>query len=639
MHTDTSNWLGGLEMVLRVNRQAVLTSSGDLPEVSDETGQNGQLNTPLNLSETLDTLVDPFLVLSNQGQVLYLNKAATALFGSSKPKVLGKNPAKFFYQYNPLFVQYFDQAVQTMEPVHFEVELQNTWYEVHYYPTPEQLSVQFHDISNSKHLESELQQSLYRFKASVDNMLDSFVILSTLRDESGLIKDFVIDFINRIACSMLRRKPEDIVGKSLFRFYPGHRNSSVFADYIRVVETGKPLSLESVYYEDKSVSGYFDVQAVKMGDGIAVSWRDVTDRHMTDEALRLSEERFYKAFQLNPATMSISRVSDGSYIDVNQRWVEATGYTAAEAIGSNSTTLGLWVADSFCRDFRKAFHSHDALKGMEVKVKNKSGRILTGHLSSEIIIMNGEPCFLTVFQDITEKRLIEENLARLDRLNLIGQTAASIGHEIRNPLTSVRGFLQMMGETTEGAQFKDYFDIIIEELDRANFILSEFLLLAKDKAIDLRPHNLNSIITAIYPLLQADANRLEMTVELQLVPVPILNLDDKEIRQLVCNLARNGLEAMEPGGNLVISTNFKDHHVVLSVKDSGRGIAPEIQEKLGTPFVTDKDGGAGLGLAVCYSIAARHHADLSFDTGPGGTTFTLNFKPIEPATWRFLPKA
>jgi signal transduction histidine kinase len=130
-----------------------------------------------------------------------------------------------------------------------------------------------------------------------------------------------------------------------------------------------------------------------------------------------------------------------------------------------------------------------------------------------------------------------------------------------------------------------------------------------------------------------------MTVELQLVPVPILNLDDKEIRQLVCNLARNGLEAMEPGGNLVISTNFKDHHVVLSVKDSGRGIAPEIQEKLGTPFVTDKDGGAGLGLAVCYSIAARHHADLSFDTGPGGTTFTLNFKPIEPATWRFLPKA
>lgn len=250
--------------------------------------------------------------------------------------------------------------------------------------------------------------------------------------------------------------------------------------------------------------------------------------------------------------------------------------------------------------------------------------------------MNGEPCWLTVFQDMTEKRLLEEHLARLDRLNLIGETVASIGHEIRNPLTSVRGFLQLMAESKEGSVFKEYFDVIIEELDRTTFILSEFLLLAKDKAVNLRPHNLNSIVQAIYALLQADANRAEKTIELNLEPVPILNLDQKEIRQLVCNLARNGLEAMESGGTLAISTRFVEGYVVLAIKDTGKGIAPEIQEKLGTPFVTNKDGGTGLGLAVCYSIAARHHAQLSYETGPGGTTFFVKFKPPEPGYFTSL---
>lgn len=615
------------------NRRVEWNSSEGLGKMPVKIVNNNRLDCPLDLSETLDSLVDPFLVLDNLGRLLYFNKAATSLFGASGREMLGKNPGEFFFRLNPRFIQKFDQAVREKAPVHFEIELQNTWYDVHYYPTQDQLSVQFHDISKSKRLESEVQQSLHRFKASVDNMLDSFVILSAMRDEAGSISDFMIEFSNRAASSRLRLKPEEMIGRTLLEIYEGHRNSALFASYIRVVETGNPLFFESNLYEDPLVSGFFDVQAVKMGDGIAVSWRDVTHRHLAEEALLLSEERFYKAFHLNPATMSIARVSDGSYIDVNQRWLEATGYTATEVIDKNPVELFLWAVNDSCREFRKVFSTNGEVHGMEGQVRTKSGKIITGLLSAEVINMNGEPCWLTVFQDTTEKKLLEEHLARLDRLNLIGETAASIGHEIRNPLTSVRGFLQMIGETSEGAQFEDYFTIILEELDRANFILSEFLLLAKNKAIDPRPHNLNTILKAIHPLLQADASRAEKTVELRLEPVPVLNLDDKEIRQLVCNLARNGLEAMEPGGILIISTRFEDGEIILSVKDTGRGIAPELQEKLGTPFVTSKDCGTGLGLAVCYSIAARHRSPLSFDTSPKGTTFSIRFRPAESKAW------
>lgn len=583
-----------------------------------------------DLADVIDNLGEPFLVLDWQGHIQYLNKAAVSLFNFADQEELTKQAGNAFLQLNPLLAENFKEAVQKKSPIHFEVELPNGWYEVHYNPNSNWLSVHLHDISKTKQLESELQHCIERFEASVDNMLDSFVILSAIRDESNLIQDFVIEFPNRFACSVLGKKPEDIIGKTLLEVYPGHRGSRLYADYIRVVETGQPLKLESYYYEQPNFSGHFDIQAIKTGDGLAVSWRDVTQRHLTEEALRLSEERFYKAFQLNPATMSISRVRDGSYINVNQRWLETTGYTHAEVIGNNATNLGIWADVDFCRVFSKAFHAGGNLRGLDVKVRTKWGKVLSGHLSSEVITMNGEPCWLTVFQDMTEKRLLEEHLARLDRLNLIGETAASIGHEIRNPLTSVRGFLQLMAESKEGSVFKEYFDVIIEELDRTTFILSEFLLLAKDKAVNLRPHNLNSIVQAIYALLQADANRAEKTIELNLEPVPILNLDQKEIRQLVCNLARNGLEAMESGGTLAISTRFVKGYVVLAIKDTGKGIAPEIQERLGTPFVTNKDGGTGLGLAVCYSIAARHHAQLSYETGPGGTTFFVKFKPPEP---------
>lgn len=589
-----------------------------------------------DLADVIDNLGEPFLVLDWQGHIQYLNKAAVSLFNFADQEELTKQAGNAFLQLNPLLAENFKEAVQKKSPIHFEVELPNGWYEVHYNPNSNWLSVHLHDISKTKQLESELQHCIERFEASVDNMLDSFVILSAIRDESNLIQDFVIEFPNRFACSVLGKKPEDIIGKTLLEVYPGHRGSRIYADYIRVVETGQPLKLESYYYEQPNFSGHFDIQAIKTGDGLAVSWRDVTQRHLTEEALRLSEERFYKAFQLNPATMSISRVRDGSYINVNQRWLETTGYTHAEVIGNNATNLGIWADVDFCRVFSKAFHAGGNLRGLDVKVRTKWGKVLSGHLSSEVITMNDEPCWLTVFQDMTEKRLLEEHLARLDRLNLIGETAASIGHEIRNPLTSVRGFLQLMAESKEGSVFKEYFDIIIEELDRTTFILSEFLLLAKDKAVNLHPYNLNSIVQAIYTLLQADANRAEKTIELNLEPVPILNLDQKEIRQLVCNLARNGLEAMESGGTLAISTRFVKGYVVLAIKDTGKGIAPEIQERLGTPFVTNKDGGTGLGLAVCYSIAARHHAQLSYETGPGGTTFFVKFKPPEPGYFTSL---
>jgi two-component system, sporulation sensor kinase E len=233
---------------------------------------------------------------------------------------------------------------------------------------------------------------------------------------------------------------------------------------------------------------------------------------------------------------------------------------------------------------------------------------------------------LVLCEDITEHVRIKQEMARLAQLHMVGEIAAGIGHEIRNPMTTVQGFLQLLSHNEELAKFSSYFDLMLEELERANGIISEFLSLAGNKMANFQRININHIVNSIYPLLQADATVDDK--EIRFIPGTIneILLDEKEIRQLILNLVRNGLEAMSAGGRVTISTEQMYDKVRLSVRDEGPGIDPAVMEKMGTPFFTTKDNGTGLGLAVCYGIIARHQATLDVQTGPRGTTFNIDFK-------------
>lgn len=195
---------------------------------------------------------------------------------------------------------------------------------------------------------------------------------------------------------------------------------------------------------------------------------------------------------------------------------------------------------------------------------------------------------------------------------MIGEMAASIGHEIRNPMTAIRGFLQMLHSKDCYEEDRVFFELMIEELDRANDIISDYLGMAKDKRVNLQAQYLDEVVKSLYPMILADANYNEMDVVLDLGQPSMPLIDEKEIRQLLLNMARNGLEAMSPGGILTIGTTATETEIVLFIRDQGCGLNPELIDKLGTPFLTTKDKGTGLGLAVCYSIAARHNARISF---------------------------
>lgn len=231
------------------------------------------------------------------------------------------------------------------------------------------------------------------------------------------------------------------------------------------------------------------------------------------------------------------------------------------------------------------------------------------------------------FRDITKLREQQAQMDRLERLNLIGQLAAGISHEIRNPLTTVKGFLQLRSIKTVDQKEKEYCDLMISEINRANTIISDFLSLAKTHDGELREEeDLNQLIYRIFPMIQADATTRNKEIILNLNPLSPIMLNENEIRQLLLNLVRNALEVTPEHGSVIIKTYKEGNNTVLAVQDQGDGIPEEIREQIGTPFFTTKESGTGLGLAISMKIAERHNAELVFDTGKDGTTFKVIFR-------------
>lgn len=274
---------------------------------------------------------------------------------------------------------------------------------------------------------------------------------------------------------------------------------------------------------------------------------------------------------------------------------------------------------------QKAGESNLPVQLGEITITKDDDKPLTVDVTVVPVIFEGEKAHQYIVRDVTRRKELEKEMARLDRLNMVGEMAAGIGHEVRNPMTTVRGFLQLLGTKQEFQGSREYLNLMVDELDRANLIITEFLSLAKDKSVNLQKCNLNTILETLTPLIDADALVTDKYISFELGEIPEISLDEKEIRQLILNLVRNGLEAMPPKEELTIKTYCQGNQVVMAITDRGPGISPAVLDKLGTPFFTTKDQGTGLGLAVCYSIAVRHGATIQVDTGSTGTTFRVHF--------------
>lgn len=394
-------------------------------------------------------------------------------------------------------------------------------------------------------------------------------------------------------------------------------------------EHGSIHNIETSFRMKSGEIRSFDISVeiieINSEEHLIVTTRDTTERKMMEEELRLSEECFSKAFNASPLLMTITTLEEGRIIKANDAFCRIIGCSPEEAIGRTTLEFGFWLNNEDRQLLQQSLRANQPVRDMEISYCTKTGEQRLGLCYADSLDIHGEACMFGVVTDITNFRNMEIEMTRLDRLNLIGELAASIGHEIRNPMTIVRGYLQIMRDNEDYIQEIEYFDLMIEELDRANSIITDFLSLSKHKIVDMQPANLNAIINKTLPLIQARAISKDHYIKLELGEIPDLLLDYKEIRQLILNLVNNGLESMSPPGNVTIRTFMKEDKVVLAVQDQGHGIDPELLSKLGTPFFTTKEQGTGLGLAVCYRITAQHNARINVETSSNGTTFFVSF--------------
>ena len=251
---------------------------------------------------------------------------------------------------------------------------------------------------------------------------------------------------------------------------------------------------------------------------------------------------------------------------------------------------------------------------------------------------------VVVFEDVTSEVLMKEEVERVSKLAETGQLAANIAHELRNPLSSIKGAAQLLRNELPGdtvAQHGEFLDIIIEEVNGLNRMTTEFLEFSRQTQPAMKPVALNATLTRLLHFMGASLQKVGVSITYALGDdLPNVMMDKAQIEQVVKNIVINAAQAMPRGGYITVSTRYfpGTDIVEMAFTDTGVGIPPEKQEKIFAPFFTTKTKGTGLGLAIARKIVETHGGKLTARSTPGtGSTFTLHLPTRPPHPSRMPP--
>ncbi|RCW48084.1 two-component system sporulation sensor kinase B [Paenibacillus prosopidis] len=224
---------------------------------------------------------------------------------------------------------------------------------------------------------------------------------------------------------------------------------------------------------------------------------------------------------------------------------------------------------------------------------------------------------------------MQEEVIKSEKMKIVGDMAASVAHEIRNPLTTVRGFIELLGTAYLDKEKKDFYKrICFEELDRAQLIITDYLSLAKPDPEVIEKININDEISYLSNVLLTYANYNNIQInETKLKDNSLIIVGDRyKFRQALINIGKNAIEAMQGGGVLELKTNKSNDHVVIVISDTGNGMTSEQIKRLGTPYYSTKEKGTGLGTMVSFGIIKKMNGKIEIKSEIGkGTEFKLIF--------------
>ncbi|KEO83454.1 ATP-binding protein [Tumebacillus flagellatus] len=326
--------------------------------------------------------------------------------------------------------------------------------------------------------------------------------------------------------------------------------------------------------------------------------------------LQAYTEELRSLYEHNPSAL-ISLNLAGEILSINPEAERIFGYSSVEVKGRP-------FAELVIPDERKKVNFHVAAsvdghyQSFEMNVLRKDGEQFELGVRHFPIMVGGETVGIySIGKDITESRRTEELLRKSDKLSVVGQLAAGVAHEIRNPLTAIKGFVQLIRDT-KGAK-DEYFTIMLSELDRIELIINEFLVLAKPQAVHFQEKNIVTLLQSIIALVETQAILNNIQIELTAAQdIPLIQCEENQLKQVFINILKNSIEAMPNGGVIRLGVEYlaSSERLRVRVVDEGQGIPEERIPKLGEPFYTTKEKGTGLGLMISYKIISEHHGKM-----------------------------
>lgn len=268
----------------------------------------------------------------------------------------------------------------------------------------------------------------------------------------------------------------------------------------------------------------------------------------------------------------------------------------------------------FKNTLNKLFNNKKA-QSVEYRFKHRAGHWI--EVESRCMPVKGEEHIIEhiviISRDISERKKSEEFLLQSEKLSVVGELAAGVAHEIRNPLTTIKGFVQLYKNEDRSVEFTE---LLLSELERIETITSELLSLGKPQAIQMNRTNLRELIENTLELLSPQAHMNDIQFKVSFEDQPFFVIGEKnQLKQVFLNILKNAMEAMQNGGNIDIClrTGLQGEGII-SFKDQGCGIPEEIIPRLGEPFYSLKEKGTGLGLMICHKIIKQHHGTITYQS-------------------------
>jgi PAS domain S-box-containing protein len=623
-------------------------SAGQEPAERETALNHERQATQILLEKVLANVNDYFAFLDGQWRYTYVNDAAARVIGLPRERLIGECIWELLPELvgTPLH-QAAQRAFAEQRAVVFEEFYApwGRWYENHISGFPYGVSIYSIDISTRKEAERALRASEERFSkafyASPQAMCITNIEDGSLVDCNESFARMVAytrdEVIGRTSCDIgiwtsaeaRQRTNAKIIKEGGTDFFE-HRFTDHNGMVHDIISSGQLIELEEKPY-------------------ILSVANDITEKKRTEVALRESEEKFAKVFHSSPLVISITRLSDGRLIEVNETFVQLTGYTREEAIGRTPIELGFWVIPERRGEGLAQLRDGSFVRNREERFRLKDGRIITCLISAEIIEINSEKCVVTVINDISERKQAEEALRQMNllleqrveertadllRSNVeLDQFAYVASHDLKAPLRSIALLTTWIQEDAARVlppSSKVHFEKLQQRVTRMETLLNDLLAYSRAGRQRHKPQRVESgvLIGQIVDLLGFPADFVVSVRE----PMPVLYTEQVALEVVLRNLLNNTFKHHHSpqAGHVWVSAREEGEWIEFCVTDDGPGIDPQFHQRIFGIFQTlrprDEVEGSGIGLALVKRLVEMRGGVIQIESALGeGATFRFTW--------------